>query len=59
MENRIRVVTGLFQDRHSAERTHNALTGRGYGKDDVNLVISSCDEAGILWFLVDVGMRRE
>ena len=40
MENKDRMVTGLFQDRDSAEQAYNSLTGRGYGKDDVNLVMS-------------------
>jgi hypothetical protein len=34
------LVTGLFNDRSSAERAYNSVTGRGYGKDDVNLVMS-------------------
>ena len=35
-----RMVTGLFRDRSSAEQAYDSLTGRGYGKDDVNLVMS-------------------
>ena len=35
-----RWVTGTFRDRESAERAYNSLTGRGYGKDDVNLLMS-------------------
>lgn len=34
------MVTGLFRDRESAERAYNAVTERGYGKNDVNLVMS-------------------
>lgn len=34
------IVTGLFHDRASAERAYDALIERGYGKDDVNLVMS-------------------
>jgi hypothetical protein len=34
------VVTGLFRDRQSAERAYHSLTERGYGKDDVNLLMS-------------------
>ena len=34
------MVTGLFRDPDSAEQAYNSLTGRGYGKDDVNLVMS-------------------
>jgi len=33
-------VTGTFRDRESAERAYNSLTGRGYSKDDVNLLMS-------------------
>jgi len=35
------LVTGLFNDRPSAERAYNSVTGRGYSKDDVNLVMSN------------------
>src|SRR6185369_8258439 len=35
-----RMVTGLFRDRNSAEQAYSSLTGRGYGKDDVSLVMS-------------------
>ena len=34
------LVTGLFPDRDSAEQGFNTLAERGYGKDDVNLVMS-------------------
>ena len=34
------MVTGLFPDRESAERAYGAVTERGYGQDDVNLVMS-------------------
>lgn len=34
------LVTGLFNDRVSAERAYGSVTSRGYGKDDVNLVMS-------------------
>jgi len=34
------MLTGLFNDRESAERAYNAITARGYSKDDVNLVMS-------------------
>jgi hypothetical protein len=33
------MVTGLFRDRESAERAYGSLTDRGYGQDDVNLVM--------------------
>ena len=35
-----RMMTGLFRDRESAEGAFNSLTSRGYGKDDVNLMMS-------------------
>lgn len=34
------VVTGLFADRASAERAYELASSRGYGKDDINLVMS-------------------
>lgn len=35
-----RLVTGLFNDRESAERAYQHVTSRGYGKDDVNVLMS-------------------
>ena len=35
-----KMITGLFHDRDSAERAYNALTSRGYNKDDVNVIMS-------------------
>lgn len=37
---RTNMITGLFNDRDSAERAYNSITDRGYNKDDVNLVMS-------------------
>lgn len=34
------LVTGMFPDRDSAELGYRTLTERGYGRDDVNLVMS-------------------
>src|SRR5690349_16954556 len=34
------MVTGLFPDRASAERAYQSAASRGYGKDDVNLLMS-------------------
>jgi hypothetical protein len=34
------MVTGLFNDRESAEHAYNAAAERGYGKDDINLMMS-------------------
>ncbi len=35
-----KMVTGLFRDRESAESAYRSLSDRGYGKDDVNLLMS-------------------
>ncbi len=35
-----RMMTGLFRDRESAEGAYRSLQSRGYGKDDVNLLMS-------------------
>lgn len=35
-----RIVTGLFRDRESAERAYQSLTARGYGSNDVDVVMS-------------------
>jgi hypothetical protein len=35
-----RMMTGLFRDRESAEGAYRSLSSRGYGKDDVNLIMS-------------------
>lgn len=37
---RSRLVTGLFKDRESAERAYGSLSTRGYGKDDLNMIMS-------------------
>ena len=37
---RSRMVTGLFRDRESAENAYRSVSTRGYGKDDVNLLMS-------------------
>ncbi len=34
------IMTGLFRDRDSAERAYRTLSSRGYGKDDVSLLMS-------------------
>lgn len=36
----LRPVTGLFRDRNSAEQAYKSINTRGYGKDDVNLLMS-------------------
>ncbi|TPG72178.1 hypothetical protein EAH73_02775 [Hymenobacter nivis] len=33
-------MSGIFRDRASAEKTYDSLHARGYGKDDVNLLMS-------------------
>jgi hypothetical protein len=40
MAERDRIVTGLFRDRDSAERAYASIEGRGYGRDDVDLLMS-------------------
>ena len=35
-----RVLTGLFRDRDSAERAYQSIADRGYGREDVNVVMS-------------------
>src|SRR5918995_924868 len=35
-----RMMTGLFRDRESAEGAYRSLSSRGYGQDDVNLLMS-------------------
>ena len=40
MSNEKPLMTGLFPDRDSAELGYNALSSRGYTKDDVNVVMS-------------------
>ena len=42
------LVTGLFPDRSSAEKAYSGITDRGYGKDDINVVMS--DETRKLHF---------
>jgi hypothetical protein len=37
------IMTGMFRDREGAERAYGCLATRGYGKDDVSLLLS--DEA--------------
>jgi hypothetical protein len=39
-ERESRMMTGLFRDRESAEGAYRSLSSRGYGKDDVNLLMS-------------------
>ncbi len=34
------IMTGMFRDRDSAERAWSSLSGRGYGRDDVSLLMS-------------------
>src|SRR5215204_5911085 len=45
------MVTGLFPDRDSAERAYGSMVERGYGQDDVNLIMS--DETRKKHFAVD------
>lgn len=47
-----RMMTGLFRDRESAESAYRSLNSRGYGKDDVNLMMS--DDTRKKYFTDDV-----
>ena len=40
MTNEKPLMTGLFPDRDSAEKGYQALSDRGYAKDDINVVMS-------------------
>jgi hypothetical protein len=40
MSNTGPLVTGLFRDRDSAEQAYQSVQDRGYGREDVNLVMS-------------------
>jgi hypothetical protein len=39
-DDRSRMMTGLFRDRDSAERAYGTLATRGYGRDDVSVLMS-------------------
>jgi hypothetical protein len=52
-----KMVTGLFNDRDSAERAYQSLQQRGYGRDDVNLVMS--DETRKTHFGTKEGVQTE
>jgi uncharacterized protein YjbJ (UPF0337 family) len=43
-----RILTGMFNDRESAEKAYNSALSRGYTKDDVNLMMS--DKTRDTWF---------
>lgn len=43
-----RVLTGMFNDRTSAEKAYNSAISRGYSKDDVNLMMT--DKTRDTWF---------
>ena len=51
------MVTGLFNDRDSAEYAYRSASDRGYGTDDVNLVMS--DEARHRYFHGDDDEQTE
>ena len=51
------MVTGLFADRASAERAFQSASSRGYGKDDVNLVMS--DETRKRHFATETGAKTD
>jgi hypothetical protein len=51
------LVTGLFPDRDSAERAYSGITGRGYDKNDVNVVMS--DDTRHRYFTTTSGKETE
>jgi len=46
------MLTGMFNDRDSAERAYNSVKSRGYTDDDLNVVMS--DKTRDSWFSDDV-----
>jgi hypothetical protein len=52
-----RMVTGLFPDRATAERAYSDVSSRGYGHEDVNLVMS--DETRKRHFLSEGAAQTE
>ena len=52
-----KMVTGLFNDRETAERAYQSVSSRGYGKEDVNLVMS--DETRKKHFATVGGVETE
>jgi uncharacterized protein (TIGR02271 family) len=55
--NQTPLVTGLFPDRDSAERAYQDLSTRGYGRDDVNLVMT--DETRKRYFSGDDSVKTD
>lgn len=55
--NQTPLVTGLFPDRDSAERAYQDLSTRGYGSDDVNLVMT--DETRERYFSGDESVKTD
>jgi uncharacterized protein YjbJ (UPF0337 family) len=51
------MLTGLFNDRDSAERAYSSLRSRGYTDDDVNVMMS--DQTRNSWFSDDDGPTSE
>jgi hypothetical protein len=51
------MVTGLFRDRDDAERAYSSLTDRGYGRDDINVMMS--DETRKRWYPSDQKSKSE
>src|SRR5438128_6246885 len=52
-----RLVTGLFPDRDSAESAFASLAERGYGRDDIDVVMS--DETRRLHFATERAVKTE
>jgi hypothetical protein len=51
------MVTGMFRDRDSAERAYQAMSGRGYTRDDINVMMS--EEARKRHFADDDARKTE
>jgi hypothetical protein len=45
------MMTGLFRDRDSAERAYDTLRDRGYGEQDINVLMT--DETRKTWYPTD------
>jgi hypothetical protein len=52
-----RVLTGLFRDRDSAERAYQSIADRGYGREDVDVVMS--DDTRRRHFTTTAGRETE
>ncbi len=51
------MLTGLFNDRESAEKAYSSVRSRGYNDDDVNLMMA--DKTRDTWFADNDGVETE